>query len=111
MYRRFAMQLYTLEDMKGYLVVNSLLIERPHNPADAVPAPREEDYRDDNGFFCQCSHCRRYRCNRMPERWDWIPAWVQRQPERTSHGLCRICFDYYYRRPVPSHADPSLPEG
>jgi hypothetical protein len=99
-YRRFAMQIYTLEGYKGFLVVNSLLIERPHDPGVAVLAPREEDYLDANGLFCQCSHCRRYLRNNAPESWDWVPAWVERQPRGTSHGLCRICFDYYYPKGI-----------
>lgn len=96
LYRRFAMHIYTLDGFKGYLVVNSLLVERPHEPGIAVQAPREEAYREDSGFFCQCSHCRRFRRHGAPEHWDWIPAWVERQPAKTSHGLCRVCFDYYY---------------
>jgi hypothetical protein len=101
MYRRYVMQVYALEHGAGFLVVNSLLIERAHDPLAAVPAQREEDYRDENGLLCQCSHCRRYRCMRVAERWDWIPAWVRRQPARTSHGLCRVCFDYYYPKHAP----------
>lgn len=101
-YRRFAMQIYTLEGLQGYLVVNSLLIERAYEAGAAVTAPRPEDYLDENGMFCQCSHCRRYRNVAEGGRWDWVPAWVQRQPVRTSHGLCRICFDYYYPKNFPS---------
>ncbi|MCC6207152.1 MAG: hypothetical protein IT488_03220 [Gammaproteobacteria bacterium] len=100
-YRRFAMHIYSLDDLKGYLVINSLLIQRPHAPGIAVRAPGDEEYVDMNGFFCQCSHCRRFRRNGPTERWDWIPQWVERQPSRTSHGLCRICFDYYYPKTPP----------
>lgn len=100
-YRRFMMQVYALDHDRGFLVVNSLLIERAHDAGAAVPAPREEEYRDENGLLCQCSHCRRYRCTRVAERWDWIPAWVRRQPARTSHGLCRVCFDYFYPKHTP----------
>lgn len=110
-YRRFAMQVYTLDDFRGFLVVNSLRLEHPHALDDAVAAPRAEDYQDDNGLVCQCSHCRRYRRRGLPERWDWVPAWVRRQPARTSHGLCRICFDYYYPKVPALTPDEDTPGG
>lgn len=113
-YRRFAMHVFVLPGMKGFLVMSSLLIERAHDPGAAVASPRPEDYLDENGMYCQCSHCRRFRRSALPERWDWIPEWVRRQPARTSHSLCRICFDYYYgnfpplgRSQAPPGADPT----
>jgi hypothetical protein len=99
-YRRFMMQVYALDHGRGFLVVNSLLIERAHDPG-TVLAPLVADYLDQNGLFCQCSHCRRYRCTRETGRWDWMPEWVKRQPAGSSHGLCQICFDYYYPKNRP----------
>jgi hypothetical protein len=92
---------YALDCGRGFLVANSLLIERMHDPRATVPAPREEDYRDEHGLLCQRSHCRRYRRTRVAVRRDWIPPWVRRQPVRTSHGLCRICCDYFYPKHTP----------
>lgn len=96
-YRRFAMTLYRLDRGQGLLAVNSLLIERPHDTGrSGEHIPREADYVDSHGFYHQCSHCRRFQNLAHPERWDWIPEWVRRQPPNTSHGLCLMCFHYYY---------------
>lgn len=93
-YRRFAMTLYGLDAGRGLVVLNSLLVERPHDAG--VRSPADADYRDPNGFYHQCSHCRRYQNFSEADRWDWVPDWVRRQPPGTSHGLCLVCFNYYY---------------
>ena len=34
------------------------------------------------------------------DEWDWVPDYVAHMPDATSHGLCRLCVDFYY--PVSS---------
>lgn len=97
LYREYNMLVYALPERAGYLVVNSLVIEAPHDPQ--VQHPRSPDrarYTDGRGFVHQCAHCRRFQCQGREVRWDWVPAWVRQPPERTSHGICPVCADYYF---------------
>ena len=96
-FRRFALNTYRLGDGEGLLVVNSLLVERPHGPADGrVAGDDKRTYVQADGSVRQCSHCRRIEHASQPNRWDWIPEWVDRFPRETSHTLCSFCLDYYY---------------
>ncbi|GFE61750.1 hypothetical protein [Geobacter sp. AOG2] len=98
-YRRFAMNLYRLEGGQGLLIVNALLVEMPHEArgtVPVVPAADADAYLDHHALVIQCAACRRIKHQQHPGRWDWIPAWVRQPPERTSHGLCELCLNYYY---------------
>jgi hypothetical protein len=96
-FRKFSMQIYSLEERAGFVVINSLLIEEPQDPNKRPPqAPDSERYLDSCGNMVQCSHCRRVQSVANPIRWDWVPAWVEHSPAETSHGICSICLDYYY---------------
>ena len=95
-YRRFHQTVYPL-GRSGLLVVNSLVVELPHDPAERSPrGPDEPVYRDGYGLIHQCAHCRRVQNLRTAQRWDWVPAWVERIPSPTSHTFCPACFGYYY---------------
>lgn len=97
LFRRFALTTYRLGNGEGLLVVNSLLVEQPHDPAVRQPAIADRPtYLHADGFVRQCSHCRRVEHGSEPNRWDWIPAWVDRSPPETSHTLCSFCLDHYY---------------
>jgi hypothetical protein len=97
LYRVFHLLLYTLPKRQGYLFVNSLVVERPHDPDERPPhAPHEQEYRNEDGMATQCSHCRRFQRPGDAEQWDWVPEWVKDNPPKTSHGICPICSDYYY---------------
>ncbi len=97
LFRKFSMQVYSLRDRAGYIVVNSLVVEAPHDPVSRAPHEADySEYLDDRGLIVQCSHCRLTRHARSPERWDWVPEWVECSPANTSHGLCEMCFNYYY---------------
>lgn len=93
-FRRFAMQVLPMRRTQGLLVVNSLCVERPHEPPHALGAPLE--YRSPKGVVVMCSHCRRTRRAGGSEQWDWVPGHVERLPGNTSHGLCDLCLEYYY---------------
>ena len=89
-FRKFHMIVYPLKDGRGGLVVNSLVIEKPHDPKHR-PAHAAElgCYTDEHGSLHQCMHCRRARRNTALDQWDWVPAWVAQSPPNTSHGLCQ----------------------
>jgi hypothetical protein len=103
-FRIFNMQVYVLSQRAGYVVVNSLVVERAHDPREREPhAPDADRYIDAEGLIRQCCHCRRVEHGGESARWDWVPAWVERSPREASHTICPLCFDYYY----PSENDPS----
>jgi PAS domain-containing protein len=89
--RTFHMRILPLRN-KGLLVINSLAAEEPM-PSAAAPAGGE--YLDHNGLITMCSHCRRTQRTDVT-RWEWVPAFVEQQPEQVSHGLCPVCLEYHY---------------
>jgi hypothetical protein len=93
-FRRFHMRALPL-DRKGLLLEHSLVVERPHDPADATA--RDVAYADGRGIVLQCSNCRRVR-RRESAAWDWVPHWVRQAPAQTSHGLCNTCVSFYWGR-------------
>lgn len=100
-FRRFCLHVYALPGAAGFLMVNSTLLERPHDIVRRPPRlATPENYRDDQGVIHQCSHCRRVLSAVGPDRWDWVPAWVERIPVEMTHTICPICFDYYYPAPL-----------
>ena len=96
-YRRFEMHVYALPRAAGFVIVNSMVVERPHDPAERpAHAPSSDNYCRTDGVIVQCAHCRRVQHSIQLVRWDWVPTWVDRAPANTSHGLCPMCSDYYY---------------
>jgi hypothetical protein len=88
---------YPLARRQGLAVVNSLVRAQPHDPVERPPhEPIEALYLQKTGLITQCSNCRRTLRASAPECWDWVPAWVEKMPENTSHSICKICFEYYY---------------
>jgi hypothetical protein len=96
-YREFSMQVYPLQDRCGFLVVNALVVEKPHDAGEHIAfRPIEALYTDADGLIVQCVHCRKIRRANETRRWDWVPAWVERAPENASGGLCRPCYDFFF---------------
>ena len=96
--RIFHQKVLPLKDGCGLLIVNSLAIENPHSSKrKCVAHPRETEYLNSNGIYRQCCHCRRFAYRGRNKRWDWIPAWINTPPGKTSHVICPVCYDYYYR--------------
>jgi len=96
-YRLMHQIVYPIGISEGFLLVNSLQIERPMEEPPEEEAP--DDYTDRNGIIHQCACCRRIRNLVMTNRWDWVPAFVAPPPHNISHGLCPICLDDYYPAP------------
>jgi hypothetical protein len=98
LFRRFMMTLYPLGKGEGLLVVNSLVVEGPHDPGERKSHPPDlASYVADDGYVRQCANCRRVKSIREPNRWDWVPAWVEKPPLHTSHTFCDVCFAHYYQ--------------
>ncbi len=94
-YRRYLMTLYRLGASEGILVVNSIVVEGPQTrePHDAL----ETLYRSDDGVIRQCPSCRRTKNMKETDQWDWVPAWVAKSPSRTTHVMCNLCFQAYFK--------------
>lgn len=95
-YRRFRQIVYPLSQ-EGFLFVNSLALERPHDSERQAPGIVDPSlYLDENGFFCQCAYCRRTKNYSETNRWDWVPEWVKQMPKNTSSTFCPACYVHYY---------------
>ena len=95
-YRLYRQSIFPL-DPSGLVLVNSLVEERPFREGERPPhEPDRSHYLTVDGVIVQCCHCRRVKREGTEGRWDWVPAWVERSPEETSHGLCPICLEYFY---------------
>lgn len=79
---------------RSILVEHGLLVEGPH--VCEASAEVESTYVSARGLVVQCSNCRRVRRVRNRLTWDWVPAWVERPPRTTSHGLCAACVGFYF---------------
>lgn len=96
-FRVFRLGCYPLGSSEGLLLVYSQRIEQAHDPAARpVVEPDLQRYLDARGIVRQCMHCRRVARGGDAHAWDWVSAWVQEFPRETSHGICPICFAYYF---------------
>ena len=99
-YRRFHQVVYTLGRGRGLLVVNSLVVEAPHDLELCAPLPPDEPlYLSESGLITQCAHCRRTQRRSDPNRWDWVPTWVERMPLNVTHAFCPTCYGFYFKDP------------
>ncbi len=92
-YRKFHQSLYPLKDGAGVVVSNHLVVEKPQQETPSEFAGR---HRNKEGIIVQCCHCRRTKDPSQPDKWDWIPDFVREIPEKTSHGFCSRCLEFYY---------------
>lgn len=90
--RLYRMRALPIESSSALLLEHSLLASQPiqHQPS----TPDEALYRHPNGLLYQCSNCRRTKT--LAGEWVWIPEWVSRSPEKTSHGICKVCMGFYW---------------
>ena len=106
-YRRFHQIIYPLGQREGLLFVNSLLVERPQG-RKVTGVPDESHYMNENKLISQCAHCRRVQHAQEAERWDWIPEWVKRCPENTSHTFCPACFGHFFPLTTTTDRQPNI---
>jgi len=96
LYRVFKQTVYPL-DQEGFLIVNNLVVEEPHETnGESDEGVDEADYRNEHGIVTQCAHCRKVKNVTTEGRWDWVSEWVKQCPPDTSHGICPTCFGHYY---------------
>jgi hypothetical protein len=79
----------------GVKLVHTLVRERPIEEVyDVVRAP-PDGYRDAAGALTACSCCRRLRHPADAERWDFLPALLER-PVAAEQALCPLCRELHY---------------
>jgi hypothetical protein len=94
-FRKYRMRIYPVKRRHWFLVTNSLVIERAHRKVDEPDA----DAYFSRGIVMMCAHCRCVQRVESPERWDFVPEYLELQgpyPVNVSHGLCPICQSYFY---------------
>ena len=96
LYRRYHMQVKPLEATGGFIIINSLLVETPHE-ADRLAMPEVTTlYLGQGDIVTMCCHCRRTQRSDGSQTWDWVPRYLEAPPGRVSHGLCASCAAYFY---------------
>lgn len=87
---------YILPDHGHLAIINTMLftVEREAPPSVSDWGPYQGARR---GLVTQCSHCRRIK-NRRSRRWElhsetFLPT---SETPRMSHGLCELCFEYFF---------------
>lgn len=95
-FRVFRMRIHLLKPREGFVVTNTLVVERPHRQTASADA---NTHVDANGFVTVCAHCRCTQQVDNPNQWDFVPQYLQLRLESTpkvSHGLCDVCRAYFY---------------
>jgi hypothetical protein len=99
LHRRFRMRLHPCTS-GAVLVSHSLLRESAHpTVVDGALAELDSLYRRADGLVNQCCHCRQVQRTSGAGAWEFVPLFVAETPRNTSHGLCELCFEYYYPEP------------
>lgn len=97
-YRTFNQISYPFKNGEGILVINRIRVEIPMSKTQRVSKKALESmYMFDTGFINQCSNCRCIQNNTVEEVWDWVPDWVKEIHPKTSHTICPVCYDYYWK--------------
>lgn len=92
-FRFFQMQIYPLKN--GFAVINSLHAKKAHSQYGLRPL--DYIYLQANAFVRICSNCRRTCRNDSSGQWDWVPAYLDPNLKNTTHGICAVCLEYFYR--------------
>jgi PAS domain-containing protein len=96
LYRIYHMQVKPLQARGGFIVINSLLVETPHEAGRQAMPGATTLYLGPGEIVKMCCHCRRtQRCDGS-QTWDWVPRYLEAPPGRVSHGLCTSCAAYFY---------------
>jgi hypothetical protein len=97
-FRQFHQDTYPIKDGKGLIIINTLTVNLPMKMTgrEALKALNKQ-YTHNTGLITQCSNCRCTQRVEEPGVWEWIPEWVENIPINSSHSICPICFDYYWK--------------
>ena len=93
-FRLYRMRILPLDE-GGWLVVHTEVEEEKAPGPDTLDVDRSE-FRHEDDIFRKCSHCAHFLRSKPPRRWVWAPSLIASPPAGVSHGLCPICYAYYY---------------
>lgn len=94
-FRRFRMTVSPVGGRAGLLVVNTRVVDVPHDLLARPPREPSAVYVGEHGLVRMCASCRRV-CRASSDQWDWVPAWVEHLPPNVTHGLCPLCAQLLY---------------
>ena len=96
-HRKFRMSAHPDPEGTGLVIVNSLIVEQPHDTAERpAQLPDTAVYVDAHAKITMCCHCRRTRRATQRMVWDWVPAYLNDAPVPVSHGICTVCMTLHY---------------
>jgi hypothetical protein len=95
MFRLFHMDVLPLNRSGDLALINSVKVECPHG-VERPAVDSEKIYISREGIITMCSHCRRSRRQDASGVWDWVPSFLQTREWQVSHGVCPVCFSYFY---------------
>ncbi|HUO59455.1 MAG TPA: PAS domain-containing protein [Candidatus Acidoferrales bacterium] len=96
-FRLLHMNVLPLNEQGDLALINSIRVERPHGE-DRAPVDPRDIYLSKEGIISMCSHCRRSRRQDALGNWDWVPSFLQTGNWNISHGVCPVCFSYFFSR-------------
>ncbi len=96
MFRLYEMEVRSVGQGAGLLVLHTRLQQRPHEPGLGREPIDATAWQDEHGLIHQCVHCRRVRRAGADEVWDWVPQWVERVPDNATGSLCPPCIASRY---------------
>jgi hypothetical protein len=101
-FRLYHMQIYPLQRGAGFVVQNSLRVERRHDRVAREPS--NALYADDQGWIHACANCRRTQRSASPAIWDWVPAYLANRDLKITHGVCPMCMEFYYMPAIKKYS-------
>ena len=101
LYRTFRMTAHPNVAGDGYVVVNSLSVERPHSAERTACEAIDAVYQNQHGITTMCCHCHRTRVAVSKTDWHWVPEYVERLPVSISHTICAVCLSVHYPQFFP----------
>jgi len=90
-FRLYRMEVQSVGQGAGLLVLHTRLQQRPHAPGLDREPVNPGPWLDEHGLIHQCVHCRRVRRAGSDEAWDWVPQRVERVPDNATGSLCPPC--------------------
>lgn len=84
-------------DVRGVLVLSTLVGEGPIEDQYRLARPELSRYRQPSNLILQCGACRRVNvAGSSPREWDLVPEYVAHPRPDVTHGLCGLCRELYY---------------
>jgi hypothetical protein len=97
LYRLLHVKILPLRASGELAFIHSTRVERPHG-VERPAFSATSDYVGDHGIVTLCCHCRRARRQDASSMWDWVPAFLQPERWKITHGMCPVCVSYFYSR-------------